>query len=53
MANSTIKVVYDKGSGIKIIDFEKDQIRNLFSSSIKACDISRFDLFQEEGESIV
>jgi len=48
VANSSITVVYDGNSGSKTIDFEKDEIRKLFSSNIEACDISRFDLFQEE-----
>jgi len=45
--------VYDKKSGTKTIDFEKDEVRKLFASSIKACDISRFDLFVYEDGNLV
>jgi hypothetical protein len=41
--------VYDRDFGINTIDFEKNRIRKMFNSDIKACDISRFDLF-EKGE---
>ena len=42
----------NKNSGIQTIDFEKDGIRQIFSSNIQACDITRFDLFQEDNQSV-
>ena len=48
VSSSLITYVFDKNSGTKIIDFSKDEIRKIFSSNIKACDVTRFDLFEED-----
>ena len=45
--------MYNKNSGIHTVDFEKDEIRQIFSSNIQACGITRFDLFQEEDNQNV
>ena len=53
LSNSSITYVYDRSPGSETIDFQKDGIREMFSSNIKACDISRFDLFEEVDGNLV